>query len=232
MKKFSELLKEIRIGSNVSSEEELDQAVKRRVYDNFEFEDELDSDTLGVKYNQYSDYGKVNVRIPPKAKNLNWKNFFKRHGYYISFRSDNSLTTTFGLFPYDTEPVENLSGPLFHITPRNKLLKIKKKGLVPQKSSKRYDVAVARIYFVRNNAKGRDKLDQLKGSLKETIPEKPPFGNLTATLEIDPSMTDVTFYKDPEISTWGLFTRENVRPQAIQNFEEYQYELEKLRDNI
>jgi len=229
--KLKNFLKE-RTGSKVLDYEKLDSVLKNYVKKNFDFDEDYVEEKTGVEDLErgFTVPEHVSVKVPPEIRDLNWEKFFKKYGYYVATADrQNDYMTTFKLYPYDTEKIENPEGPLYHITPVNKLLKIKEKGLVPKKSSKRYKVDDSRVYFVRNNPKGNRKLDQLIRNIKKTVESKPPFGDRLALLEIDPSKTNADFYKDFEIRDWGVYTRDNISPKAIKNIDKWRGEIETLK---
>lgn len=126
------------------------------------------------------------------------------------------------MYSYETKKVENPEGPLFHITPKNKLLKIKRKGLSPRKSSKLYDVDDPRIYFIENTSKGRSQLQIVMRQLSLYVPDNPPFGDDMTYLLVDPKKVDNDLYKDSEVpGGWALFTRNNIHPSSIKNWGEH-----------
>lgn len=233
---FKEILKEElgfilqeRVGSKVLDRDKLDKALKRYVRNNFNFNDDYLDDRLGVEH-EIGSRERINITVPPELKNLNWNKFFKRYGYYVAnIDKGNNYATTMALFPYETDKVDQLETPLYHITPRNKLLKIKKRGLSPRKSTKLFDVDDPRIYFIRNTSEGMSEISVVRRQLSRYVSKNPPFENEMAILKIDPSKVEAEFYKDPEVSSWAVFTRDNIPPSAVTNWENYEYELDVLK---
>lgn len=189
----------------------------------------------------------LEVYIPTKVLDSeDWNEFFKKHGYYIGnvgggremdFPDEwGEWNTKLQLFPYETEEVQNITDTLYHVTPKNKLLKIKRNGLTPRKGSKTFNIDESRIYFIKNTQMGRKQMSDLIEKLKNYIDENPPFGNEVAVLEINPNKTNADFYTDSEIDAtldssydWSVYTRDNIPPSAIVNWNEYKEELKTLK---
>lgn len=169
-----------------------------------------------------------------------WDNFFKKYGYYVGHVFDDddkdfpddwgAWNTKLRLYSIETKKVEDLTDKLYHITPKNKLLKIKRSGLVPKKGEKTFSIGDNRIYFVKDTSLGQ--IDQLKDKLKNYVKENPPFGDEMAVLEIDANrLNNNNFYHDPEMdSEWSIFTKSNVPSNAITNWSDFKEELKILRN--
>jgi len=177
--------------------------------------------------------GYWNVDVPVNTLKKDWNEFFEKHGYYIA---DKDTPPEFNnpppvgyvrykLFPFKTDEVD-VENTLYHVTPKNKLLKIKKKGLVPKKSKKWFKVNEPRVYLITNE----DKVSLMKKDLKPHISENPPFGDSLAVLEVEPSQVLGDFYKDNEVVD-SVYTRSNIPPKAIKNWNDYESELKTLRKN-
>lgn len=175
---------------------------------------------------------RVTLLIPEEVhEGMDLSRFLKPLGYYVaeSFKDAQFDTYHYTLYPYKTKEIRDPQGPLYHVTPKNKLLKIKRKGLVPKKSSKDFDVDEPRIYFVESVDEVDEKIQVMKKNLPKFMSKKPPFGKMMAVLKIDPLKVNVSFYRDPETKGWGLFTNQNIPSSTITNWEDYRLELKFLK---
>lgn len=244
MFRLSELLKE-RVSSKVLGVDKLENKLLKYLKRKY---NELGEDYIEerTKVTSGAVGDSLEAYIPTKVfGEENWNKFFKKFGYYIGHVWEDGMdfpdewgewNTKLQLFPYETQKVEKITDRIYHVTPKNKLLKIKRKGLSPRRSKKTFDIDDPRIYFAKNTQMGRRQIHTLIKNLKKHIEEKPPFGNDVVLLTVDPSKTDVEFYTDPEIGTqpdteedWSIYTRENIPPSAIINWEDFDEELEVLR---
>lgn len=179
---------------------------------------------------------KLEVIFPEEILNKeNWNQFFKRYGYFIKDvfgQNDGYENVEIHIMPYDTKRVsrDDLPVALRHATPKNKLLKVFRNGLVPNKTQKvGAGVDEARVYFSVHG----EKFDQLVKQLKRKIPEKPPFGNEIARLRVltTEMPDDVKFYSDPEVLHDDfVYTNSNIPPEAILNKPEFEEEIEILKN--
>lgn len=111
---------------------------------------------------------------------------------------------------YYVNQIENEPNLLYHITKKSLLDKIKKQGLVPKSKSKKV-YHPERVYFA---------LD-INSALALTKDFKQYFNDDMLLLTISTEkLNNVKFYEDPDYAKFGVFTLDNIPPQAIVDYKE------------
>lgn len=216
-----------KVGSKELSSEKLEKVLRNYLIREFDYE-RTNIDWVEVRDLDF----KLEVILPQEVlDDTDWNDFFKKYGYFIKEiwgKKDKYDSVEVHLMPYKTEKIqsENIPDILYHATPMNKILKVFENGLVPKEIEKiEGRIDEPRIYFSTEN---NESFQKLQDQLKDVIPEKPPFGDEVAVLEIDTTNLGdrVNFYSDPEVLDDSfVYTKSYIPPSAIDNC--YEYEEEK-----
>lgn len=170
---------------------------------------------ISIKFNKDSDIvidNEINSESEDGKKLLNILVFFR---YYITLISEGNECYIIDIEPSETKNVINdiqKSGNIvYHITNKENVKNILKRGLVTKTSSYRY--YPERIFLIANK---KDK-EELQDDIIEIIRDKELFPNKYAILKIDlHHMKNINIYVDPAYSdNCKYYTYENIPPKFI-----------------